>query len=144
MLFSVALAIRRPEHTKEANISDGDIVAIQPQGWEWGNEEYKYFTIVEMDIDAKDLDEARQLCFPHYEDGSLEHPDPDDPNPPKMTAMWRYNVPTANIAKIQLNAQLRVGKTELEKQSITDTIHVVDKVTYKNLATIAEITDGKF
>ena len=48
---------------------EGDIIAVKPYPWQWGNKEVNAYLMVI--VDGLTQQEAHDLCKPQYEDGSL-------------------------------------------------------------------------
>lgn len=120
MKVSMALAVEDGGGTRH---KAGDIIAVKPEGWQWGKEEVKRYLIVEVELPGiTSIEEAQKLQLPLYESGTLD-PDVHD----VIVGKRRFQLPLDEIEK----------SVALDKQKLTDKSHV-----YQPLQGLTLTTDG--
>jgi hypothetical protein len=140
MKVSMAIATYdRPDiHHKE-----GDIIAIMPAGWQWGQEELRTYLILEMDLGLTidTIEEARKLEVPFFEKGEIWWPD----DIPKIIEKRRYKIPFTDLDTTAKSAGTTIDwakvKTTISYQPLqTKTVPFTDLVYDK--AAKSKLTDS--
>lgn len=143
-IFSLAIAIK-----DEADLASGhkrkkqgDIIAVCPDGWQWGTEEVKRYLIVRVDFGSTItlLKDAKKLAVPRFSDGSLW----DTTGNKTVTEKRRYSIPMSDLVAKAATLGVTVDMAKVIDPSIeyqpvrTTTIPyaamVQDKVLNKKIA----------
>lgn len=136
MKVSIALAVIDKDGIRSKK---GDIICVRPAGWQWGTEEVKRFLIIEVDLGAiaPTINEARKLEIPLFDNGALEWPPAEEPQP-TIIGKRRFHIPftTLDTAAKAKGVTLDFNKVSdqnivyqpLEKITLSSTGLVISKV----------------
>jgi len=144
MKVSIAIAVQDKGAPRS---NTGDIIAVEPSGWQWGTEEVKRFLILELDLGNTivDIDKAQKLTVPQFATGERWWPEenPDGTLSVTITGKRRYHLPLAKLNSIATANGVTLDWTKLRdiKQeyqplkaiAINPVANVRDKVLGSNL-----------
>ena len=109
MNISIAIAVRDEEEAHRKK--QGDIMAIKPEGWQWGNKEVKNHLILEVALPVQATMELAQCLTTLYFDNGIVFYDGENPN---VIGKRRFNIDWSKLKIILQQASIDVDWNRVE------------------------------